>query len=301
MSIDSKYITNIANIATTRAVALIKENNLNDVANIATARTNINVYSKTEVYNKTEVDTKISVSQPDLTNYYNKTEVDTVNNGNTKKANNLSDVASVASARTNLDVYSKAESFGIANLLNEISTTQQKQTALTNLFSQVDSSFIASLLNIASGGAAGFYTGDYKFSAQNANHDHWLLCNGSAVSRSTYSTLFTLIGTSFGGGDGSTTFNLPDFRGRVAGGIGQGTNLTNRTIGQSVGEEAHILTIDEMPRHDHGIKELISAQSLLRYDPGLNFGTNSTYMQGGDQPHNNMQPTLFAGNWFIYY
>ena len=57
----------------------------------------------------------------------------------------------------------------------------------------------------------GLAVGDYKTSSQTANHGNWFLCNGQAISRTTYNELFTLIGTTYGPGDGSTTFNLPDF------------------------------------------------------------------------------------------
>lgn len=65
----------------------------------------------------------------------------------------------------------------------------------------------------------------------------WLVCDGSAVSRTTYANLFTAIGTTWGGGNGSTTFNLPDLRGRAPIGAGQGAGLTNRTLGSKVGTE----------------------------------------------------------------
>lgn len=62
--------------------------------------------------------------------------------------------------------------------------------------------------------------GDIKASVQTANHGNWLLCNGQAVSRVTYSSLFSLIGTKFGGGDGTSTFNVPDYRGKFLRGLG---------------------------------------------------------------------------------
>lgn len=62
--------------------------------------------------------------------------------------------------------------------------------------------------------------GDIKASVKNANHDNWFLCNGQAINRVTYSELFALIGTKFGGGDGTTTFNLPDYRGKFLRGLG---------------------------------------------------------------------------------
>lgn len=64
----------------------------------------------------------------------------------------------------------------------------------------------------------------------------YLLCDGSAVSRSTYSALFTVLGTAYGAGDGSTTFNVPDMRGRSPLGSGTGSGLTSRSIGQNGGE-----------------------------------------------------------------
>lgn len=79
----------------------------------------------------------------------------------------------------------------------------------------------------------------------------WLLCDGSAVSRTTYARLFAVIGTTFGAGDGSTTFNLPDTRGRSVLGAGSGTGLTSRALGATGGAETHTLTEDEMPSHTH--------------------------------------------------
>ncbi|TAL14590.1 hypothetical protein EPN95_02565 [Patescibacteria group bacterium] len=78
----------------------------------------------------------------------------------------------------------------------------------------------------------------------------YLAEDGSAVSRSTYASLFAIIGTTYGAGDGSTTFNLPDSRGCV------GVNLNPsdaefNTMGEKYGEKAHTLTIAEMPSHTH--------------------------------------------------
>lgn len=64
------------------------------------------------------------------------------------------------------------------------------------------------------------YIGDLKKSLQTTNHGMWLLCNGQAVSRTTYSKLFDLIGVTFGSGDGTTTFNVPDYRGKFLRGFG---------------------------------------------------------------------------------
>ncbi len=83
----------------------------------------------------------------------------------------------------------------------------------------------------------------------------WLLCNGSAVSRTTYSALFAVIGTTYGAGDTTTTFNLPDLLGRVPMGAGAGTDLTARTLGAELGVESVTLTAAQSgsPSHDHGV------------------------------------------------
>lgn len=80
----------------------------------------------------------------------------------------------------------------------------------------------------------------------------WLFCDGSSVSRTTYATLFSAIGTTYGAGNGSTTFNLPDCRGRTLIGVGQGSGLTNRTLGATTGTENHTLSLAEIPSHNHG-------------------------------------------------
>ncbi len=80
----------------------------------------------------------------------------------------------------------------------------------------------------------------------------WLLCDGKAINRVAYAPLFEVVGETYGSGDGSTTFNLPDLRGRTAIGYGQATGLASRDLGQTLGEENHVLTIAEMPNHAHG-------------------------------------------------
>lgn len=114
--------------------------------------------------------------------------------------------------------------------------------------------------------------GDMKISAAIAAPAGWLLCDGRAVSRSTYSALFAAIGTSFGAGDGSTTFALPDCRGRSLIGAGAGTGLTARTLGATGGEEAHVVSAAELPSHAHSISDPTHAHNLA--DPGHNHGHN---------------------------
>ena len=120
----------------------------------------------------------------------------------------------------------------------------------------------------------------------------WLICDGSAVSRSTYAVLFAIIGTTFGSGDGSTTFNLPDLRGRGVIGVGAGSGLTNRVLGATGGEETHILTTPEIPSHNHALGfialENTGGSSGTRAYPG----TANTGSAGGGGAHNNMQPFM---------
>ena len=103
----------------------------------------------------------------------------------------------------------------------------------------------------------------------------WLVCDGSAVSRTTYATLFAAIGTTWGTGNGSTTFNLPDLRGRAPIGAGTGSGLTARTLGSTGGSEA-------LQSHDH------NAASNGYNVPGKSGGWNwRTTSSGSNSNYNN--------------
>lgn len=138
----------------------------------------------------------------------------------------------------------------------------------------------------------------------------WAHCDGQLLAISSYSALFSLLGTTFGG-DGRTTFGLPDLRGRTALHLGTGPGLTPRTWGQKSGQETVTLTTNEMPSHTHNFRA--SAETANQGKPqghqiaGGTFyhaATNDATLApsivntGGSQPHQNMQPFLVV-NWCI--
>ena len=125
----------------------------------------------------------------------------------------------------------------------------------------------------------------------------WLICDGTAVSRSTYSALFAIVGTTYGSGDGSTTFNLPNLKGRVA--VGRDNTQTEfDTLGETGGEKAVTLTEAQMPSHNHSINPAMivgtGSGGINNYAPMGNNPSQavSTFDAGSDQAHNNLQPYL---------
>ncbi len=89
-------------------------------------------------------------------------------------------------------------------------------------------------------------TGEIILFGSTANPTGYLACDGAAVSRTTFAALFALIGTTFGAGNGSTTFNVPNLNARTPIGTGGGSGLTTRTIGQTGGAETVALATGEM-------------------------------------------------------
>lgn len=130
----------------------------------------------------------------------------------------------------------------------------------------------------------------------------FMLCDGAELLASEYADLFSAIGSTYGVGQAAGSFKLPDLRGRSPIGVGQGEGLTERVVGASGGAEQHQLTVDEMPSHNHSAA--LVGGTLRRYgmleEPQYHNSGHFQEMEtdGGDQPHNNMQPFLVV-NYII--
>lgn len=154
----------------------------------------------------------------------------------------------------------------------------------------------------------------------------WLICDGSAVSRTTYANLFSVIGTTYGTGDGSTTFNIPDLQGRVPVGY-KSSDTSFDTLGETGGEKTHQLTENELPKISGSIRGTDnimtngSANNLFSEGEGIlrtkNYSKVNNYGQstvsssanvgagfeinfGNDEAHNNLQPYIVM-NYIISY
>jgi microcystin-dependent protein len=162
-------------------------------------------------------------------------------------------------------------------------------------------------------------TGSFLFSATLNMGSAFLQCTGVAISRTTYAALFAQIGTRYGAGDGSTTFNLPNLQGRSPIGAGSGSGLTFRDINNpNVGEEDHELTEAENGAHRHLIADpMVGSVALTSSDQTLDNDVSGgltgytlegktgeeatvgrTSVSGGGQGHNTVHP-CFVGFWFI--
>lgn len=119
----------------------------------------------------------------------------------------------------------------------------------------------------------------------------WLLCQGQAVSRTTYTNLFAVLGESYGAGDGSTTFNLPNLKGKIAVGY-DSTQTEFDALGETGGDKTHTLTVDEIPSHTHTLNAGNFENAQPRVGTGNNDGatTRTSSATGGGGAHNNLQP-----------
>ena len=147
------------------------------------------------------------------------------------------------------------------------------------------------------------YVGEIRIFAGNFAPAGWMFCEGQLLPISEYETLFNLIGTTYGG-DGQSSFALPDLRGRLPLHFGNGF-----TLAETGGVETVTLTVSQMPAHSHPVlassgpgNQVSPAGSLTATSAGVqiyvedvpdsNFVVNAVASVGGSQPHDNMQPYL---------
>jgi microcystin-dependent protein len=150
------------------------------------------------------------------------------------------------------------------------------------------------------------YIGQIKIFAGNFAPQGWVFCDGRLLSISENDALFALIGTTYGG-DGQTTFGVPDLRGRIPLNQGTGPGLSTYVIGQMMGSETVTLLPTQLPSHTH----VASANGAVATSPpnGATWANNSQLaygssaslqsmnpsslmVSGGSQPHNNIMPYL---------
>jgi microcystin-dependent protein len=159
------------------------------------------------------------------------------------------------------------------------------------------------------------FVGEIRCFGFNFAPSGWAFCNGQSFSISQNTTLFQLIGTTYGG-DGTTTFNLPNLQSRVP--IHMGTNQgTTYVLGQPAGVETVTVTLNELPAHNHIVVGTSNAATLKRpmantfyaasssgnlfYEAGSApqaLAATTVTSMGGSQPHSNIQPYLTL-NWCI--
>ncbi|HTP79449.1 MAG TPA: tail fiber protein [Bacteroidota bacterium] len=157
------------------------------------------------------------------------------------------------------------------------------------------------------------FLGEIRMTAATTAPSGWYFCQGQTLPITQYTALFSLLGTYYGG-NGSTTFGLPDLRGRVPVGYGQGTGLSSYTLGQTGGVESVTLTVNQIPSHTHSVEvDLLPGTTskpvaaLLAKYPGIpSYGTSPAVAMssstvtstGSGQSHTNIQPYL-AVNYMI--
>ncbi|WP_299493330.1 tail fiber protein [Acaryochloris sp. IP29b_bin.137] len=157
------------------------------------------------------------------------------------------------------------------------------------------------------------FIGEIRIFAGNFAPRGWAFCNGNTVSVSQNTALFSILGTIYGG-DGRTTFALPNLQGRSPRGVGQGPGLNNVRIGEKSGNDTVTLNESQMPSHNHSLEATsqffgASGDPTNRtFDDITQFqDTNSNLVslsaqaiasQGGSQSHNNLQPYLVV-NYII--
>lgn len=270
-----------------------------------------NYYKKSEIYTQEQVNTLIS-----NVNSFNVEVVQTLPTENID-THTIYLVPKEAETNDNYDEYiyinNSWEHIGSTNVdltnyynKNEIDTKlEEKQNALVSA-ENIKTINNNSILGSGNIDVSGSPTGDtlpigsiIPFGSK-AAPTNWLSCNGQAVSRTTYADLFAVIGTQFGEGDGSTTFNLPDINQyRMPIGYDRLEEQSNRkNLGTIGGEEKHTMTIDELVPHPHTYPRTwggsstadVDGKTQAGYGDASYWSDGNTSTTGGGQPFNVMQP-----------
>ena len=152
------------------------------------------------------------------------------------------------------------------------------------------------------------FVGEIRMFAGNFAPRGWAFCDGQLLAVSQNDALFSLLGTIYGG-DGRTTFGLPDMRGRIPIHAGNGPGLSPRRLGAKAGTEKVTLTVNQMPSHTHGLAattavgvdnhpadkltgELPSTDLYVEADPSVDMATSAVTSVGGSRSHSNLMPYL---------
>ena len=152
------------------------------------------------------------------------------------------------------------------------------------------------------------FVGEIRMFAGNFAPRSWAFCDGQLLAVSQNDALFSLLGTIYGG-DGRTTFGLPDLRGRIPIHAGSGPGLSPRNLGAEGGSEKNTLTVNQLPPHTHAIKassaagtqnnpggEFLGASPNVRLfrsgTPNSALNATSISNVGGNQSHSNLMPFL---------
>ena len=189
--------------------------------------------------------------------------------------------------------------------LTDVANAIREKTETTDTYSITE--MADAIRNIVGGGGDSVPIGVMVPYSSSKPPVNWLICDGSEVSRTEYSDLFRVIGTNYGAGNGTTTFNLPNKKGRVSVGMGtvkdgNGATADFTPIGSKGGEIQHTLTEREMPKHAHFMPLAAGSETIERQynvtwiDNGVgnsgdttSTGVRTSY-EGESKPHNNIQP-----------